>query len=389
MNQSEGKWASRENIMVFSMALAILFIRMPGRLIHGFLWAEDGNVFLTQAYSLGFRSIWQPYAGYLHLLPRLIALGISNIAPIGAAPRAFAWICAVITATSCGWLFAFFRRRFQAPIALAFALAPILVPQTGEVLLTITNLQWVLAPTLLTLLWDEALERSTPSYRVLPIVALTLTGPFGLLFLPIVVVEWLLSRSSKSWRTLGAYVMAVLIQFAFMRQESAESHGSLLHFPWRQEALHHLVFDFLIGSTLQTTHWLRISVAGAALMVACVVLCRRIVPAALMALALGLWALGVVRTNMLLPGIEWSGAGSRYFYLPFVFMVWALLITGALGNRFVKLASIALLAMTAVVSLNRFKADSYPVPTFARDTDGISVTVAPGESWTAKIVDRR
>ncbi|MGA2654651.1 MAG: hypothetical protein ABSF18_01560, partial [Gammaproteobacteria bacterium] len=41
--------------------------------VSDYLWAEDGQVFLTQALQMGLNSLWEPYAGYLHLYPRLFA----------------------------------------------------------------------------------------------------------------------------------------------------------------------------------------------------------------------------------------------------------------------------------------------------------------------------
>ena len=43
-----------------------------------YLWAEDGNEFLNNAFQMGFSSLLKPYSGYLHLYPRLISLFATN-----------------------------------------------------------------------------------------------------------------------------------------------------------------------------------------------------------------------------------------------------------------------------------------------------------------------
>lgn len=51
----------------------LLIVRGGARFFHPQMWAEDGDVFLSQALAMGPKSLWQPYAGYFHLWPRLIA----------------------------------------------------------------------------------------------------------------------------------------------------------------------------------------------------------------------------------------------------------------------------------------------------------------------------
>ena len=59
------------------------------------LWAEDGPVFLAGASDLG--SLVRGYAGYEHLLPRLIALGSLPV-PAAWLARYFAFVPALVTA---------------------------------------------------------------------------------------------------------------------------------------------------------------------------------------------------------------------------------------------------------------------------------------------------
>src|SRR5258708_1828976 len=86
----------RQPVAVALFALLIAFARMPDRVIYGFLWGEDGKIFLKQAYDLGARSIITPYAQYLHVIPRLIALVFSKISFIDQAARPFMWMATIV-----------------------------------------------------------------------------------------------------------------------------------------------------------------------------------------------------------------------------------------------------------------------------------------------------
>ena len=52
----------------------LLALRRPHELIAAQFWAEDGAIFFSQRLALGpWHSIFVPYNGYQHLIPRLIA----------------------------------------------------------------------------------------------------------------------------------------------------------------------------------------------------------------------------------------------------------------------------------------------------------------------------
>jgi hypothetical protein len=62
-----------ELILVFLVSSVLIIARMPNRVFEGYLWAEDGPIFLKAAFENGASSIFTPYAGYLSLTTRLIA----------------------------------------------------------------------------------------------------------------------------------------------------------------------------------------------------------------------------------------------------------------------------------------------------------------------------
>jgi hypothetical protein len=133
-------------LAIFAITLGLTFARMPERLTQGFLWAEDVSIFLKGGYDQGLGSIFVPYAGYLHAVPRLIVAAYASVGSPAHAPLVLAWICAIVLAGAATLLFAAVHRHLGRVAAVCFALALTVVPQDGEIWLTVTNLQWILGP---------------------------------------------------------------------------------------------------------------------------------------------------------------------------------------------------------------------------------------------------
>ena len=121
---------------------ALLALRKPWALHTPQLWAEDGSIFLTQDEQMGLRAFFEPYNGYLHLLPRLIAWIASHTADVAWWPAIYNGLAFAINAA----LFArLASRRVELPSKAWLMLAFVLVVGTGEVLINVTNVQWVTA----------------------------------------------------------------------------------------------------------------------------------------------------------------------------------------------------------------------------------------------------
>src|SRR5260370_42508366 len=88
----------------FSWALWAVFVlcgmvlvasRTPHSWLHQGFYAEDGVIFFREQVEFGWRAIFRPYSGYLHLMPRLIAL-ITSAAPVASQPLIFALFSAAV-----------------------------------------------------------------------------------------------------------------------------------------------------------------------------------------------------------------------------------------------------------------------------------------------------
>jgi hypothetical protein len=187
-----------------------LFLRKPHALHTPQLWAEDGSIFLMQADLHGTSALLMPYMGYLHTFPRLVAW----LAPHLLDP---AWWPAFYNGLSfLVWLAVLarlFSTRLDLPGKPWLAFAMIAVPHTGEVFFNVTNVQWLTAFVLI----QQALIRPpiNNAQRVtdLGILALvTLTGPFGVIFLPLFAWRWWRDRRGDNVAVLAVVVLCAAIQ---------------------------------------------------------------------------------------------------------------------------------------------------------------------------------
>ncbi|MGC5076983.1 hypothetical protein [Agrococcus sp. DT81.2] len=113
---------------VLVAALAFQAVRIP-TLEHDVVWAEDGAVFLRGALDDPVGSMLAPYAGYQHVLPRLLAGAVVALAPIGSYAAVVFWVSAVVAALVCAGTIPLARWAVPwLPARVALGLVPVVVP---------------------------------------------------------------------------------------------------------------------------------------------------------------------------------------------------------------------------------------------------------------------
>ena len=201
------------------IAVGLLLPRMgsydyfPGK----YLWAEDGQIFINQAKSMGVSAIWQPYAGYLHLYPRIFAF-IANYFELIHRPIILfvGWFMAYL------FMFVVLLQRAKQ-LGMGFIASLFLVvlvclqPNYGENFFNITNAQWLLGVVFSVLV----LTSNSQSFRlsiasVVLLLVLGLTGPFSIILLPVLMLRSIVLKDFKNswvyWVILGcAGVQAIVL----------------------------------------------------------------------------------------------------------------------------------------------------------------------------------
>jgi hypothetical protein len=114
--------------IVLLVAAALAWLRL-GPIVNGTIWAEDGTVFLSAADESRFLSILlDPYAGYLHVVPRLIA-DVTLLFPAETFASVISILCCLIVGMIAGVVFVFSRSVLPwLPARLFAAAITVLVP---------------------------------------------------------------------------------------------------------------------------------------------------------------------------------------------------------------------------------------------------------------------
>lgn len=212
--------AQPAHLVWFVLAAAVLlFLRKPWALHTPQLWAEDGSIFLTQDEQMGLRAWWEPYNGYLHLLPRLIAWTASRTADV-------AWWPAIYNGIAFALHVALFARlaspRVLLPAKPGLLLAFVLVVGTGEVLINVTNLQWVTAFFLLLQYFTARPETGWQRLGDLAILLVVgLNGPFAVLFAPLLAWRAMRERSADALAAFAVLGVCAAVQAWFVTRAGA------------------------------------------------------------------------------------------------------------------------------------------------------------------------
>jgi hypothetical protein len=374
-------------VMLGTLALValVLFGRKPEMFFRPQFWAEDATVFFLQAHDSGWRAIFIPYSGYYHAVPRLIALLCSGFDP-AHIPRLY-FIASLLS--SLAMAAAIFSPRLDLPCRPLLALAIVLVPHTGEVWLTITNLQWVLAPGLLLLLL--ARDPVTPAqwtFDVIALLVLALTGPFVAIWLPLFLWRVWQRRSAASLCLAVLAALAALAQLSAYLQSVRHASGG----PFLLEQLMRLPGLRVWGSLLAPASWAdKLSVAAGIaaafagwIALSCGVLTEPKYKEAgrLLLTAAGLLILSTFykfKGELLVLGS--IGNGDRYFYIPKLLVWWLLVLLSTSPVLWKRSVAVGLLALSLAISLSGYRAE----PMVDHDWPAYAARIRAGEAVTAPI----
>jgi hypothetical protein len=330
------------------LSVLLLLSRLPRSLLTNF-WAEDGAVFYAQAYNLGsLHALTLPLTGYLQTFPRLEAAVAVNF-PLTVGPL-LASSVALIFDVAPGVFLVTERCRDIVPsitVRLVLATLSVVLPDTHELNGNLANVQWHLA--LLSFLLIVARPpRSVVGHAgdLLLLAVGGLSGPFCLLLTPI--AAWLWWRRRARWLLARVAVLAgagaiqagVLITHA--RERLTDTKG-LLHpsLDLLVRILDRAILAPLLGSDGygRLTHsrlWLGPWVPALVLLVGGLLLAYVIWRGPSTLRLLALFAAGVLVLAVISPfaagplrsqweGLIGVGAHARYFYIPSLVWVSALL----------------------------------------------------------------
>ncbi len=312
---------------------AVGLCRQPGVGALDTVWAEDGGIFLSDAAGHSpLAAISRSYAGYYHLVPRLLA-GLATLAPAGAAAAVLALSAALCTALVALLVYTASADHLPSRLCRLLVSAIVVVVPVGQsdILNNIANLHWYgLYALFWLLLWTP---RSVAGRAVAAIVVLLVAGSDILVlgFVPLALVRAVRRRADgrrdRHGILLGALLgLGLAVQFSGLLTGS--STRALSPDPVRAATGYVLrvVPAALIGQrwlgTQVDTGWLALAAVAWLLVVAAavVVWLRLVRPRWPLAVAAALHSVALYVLPVLLTG----EATPRYAVVPAMLVVTAL-----------------------------------------------------------------
>ncbi len=190
-----------------------LFSRQPDRLRHPELWAEDGAVWIGDAYNHGLTSLLMVHSGYLQTLSRLGGL-LSLVLPMTDVPLAFALVAFVAQLAPAVLLLSPRGAKLvpSAPARLLLAGYYIGLPNSAETYVNLTNAMWHLALlALLIIVLPKPAGKAGYAADGCALVLAGLSGPFALFLAPIACVHAWVGRRDREGKARIAYAALITL----------------------------------------------------------------------------------------------------------------------------------------------------------------------------------
>jgi hypothetical protein len=207
-------------VALSGLIFLLLVLRRPDAVTNPQFWAEDGVIFFfgqTTHTGLGARVV--PYAGYLHVVPRLVA-AFAALLPGSSTPLIFNLFAFVIAAFCCS-LFSLNWYRYLLQSDWLRVVVCVLIAttiQADELVGTITNVHWFLFLAIILILLQPAkvYEGRSPGAGYLSVilgVLGTLSEPLVVLLLPLSIWGAVRRKGLASLAPL-AITLAAVVQIA-------------------------------------------------------------------------------------------------------------------------------------------------------------------------------
>jgi hypothetical protein len=329
-----------KNIAFIVIAILILVVRKSDSLSNPQLWAEDGGVFFAQQYEYGPASIFTPYAGYLHIVPRLIAILADLFFSYANIPAVYNYTCLFITIIVIAHCFS---PRLQLPFKSLLALSIVLVPQSlNEVFLNITNLQWILCILLILTLLKDAPNKKYGNYTLqvisdfIIIIFAGLTGPLLIFMFPFFAWKLVHIKKTYGYTLLMTAFCIVLIQLCYLVPSTEiVQEGSMFNLDIYISIFGRKLFGGLFfGRSLVKSNPILITISALAFFAILLYLSYKkspknmqILKIVFMILSISAAILGsVIARYNFSPFVMTISSGCRYFYVPHVMVAWSLIL---------------------------------------------------------------
>jgi len=383
--------------------------RRPDAIVHAQFWAEDGKIFFEGALYRGLSSLWQPYGGYFHLYPRIVAwLCEASPLPYRYFPLAYnlAWLAGMALCIVCIWRL----RTLSAGVRFALSLLLTLIPAGNEVMINLTNAQWILAAWILIYSMNEPSDSvltNVAGYLLLAVSGLTtpMSIVFPALFLP-AVFRYGSQQKYHHFINLAVIVITGGLQLTGLLGGSGRLHSTISEHTvnWLDIRFLKLVKDQYVyiftGNTRllsEAAYTIPLFLPVAALLIVTGIAALRKKSGIAFSFFLGgLLTLGAVmfESRHFLSDLHPFHAGTRYFYIPaYAFVCCLLVLADRPAPRF-RMLQLALVLWMGVVTFTAFRPFRFPDKQWEKharimEEGGPVVVPVNPDPWTITFERRR
>ncbi|WP_327005975.1 hypothetical protein OHA72_00980 [Dactylosporangium sp. NBC_01737] len=201
-------------------------LRQPGPGAMDTIWAEDGEIFLTQAVRDGAGAFTTSYAGYYHLVARMVA-GVAALLPPSQAAAALAVGAALVTTVFAIAAYALSGEYISSTVGRLVVSVPVAVlPMAqGDVLNSPANLHWT---GLYVLFWFLLCRPSSTAGKILTCAGIVLVVGSDILtgvYLPLVAFVLWFHRDRYAVAKAVAFVVPLAVQVLGLLTGASEREG--------------------------------------------------------------------------------------------------------------------------------------------------------------------
>jgi len=240
------------NPLLAVLGAVVTLLRVPAD-VRFVLWAEDGNTFLAQAYERGGANlILEPYAGYMHLVPRLAAWGVRDLVPFVDSAVGMGVLAAVVTSLTALAAFHWSRGWLTLPASVLLWLVTLLIPAAAlELAINVADSHWWLMFAAFWALMSRDRGAVSRVAAVTTVIAAALSDPLTAVLVPLAIVRLIGLRSWKEAIVpVSLFVSLALQAFVVMGTERGTALERLTLLRLGHQASLQVGFATVIGGPL-------------------------------------------------------------------------------------------------------------------------------------------
>lgn len=335
-------------ILALLVNFFFLWWKRPDAFINPQFWAEDGFIFFHDAYYSGVNVLFKPYNGYLHLYPRLIAWMVEN-STLSYVYFPLMYMLSWLFPLGICIFYLFFKTKLSVFQKIILSILMTAVPVSAEVMLNLTNSQWLWSAFLVILVVSETpIGWGSWIIEILLIIIAGLSGPLSIVF-PVIYFINILVEINRKDRLVSSLRLLLLffcgaIQLYFLLFHSNRISSEFT--PLSDVKYLKLIFDqysyFIFGNIQQSFSYLFYLLGALIILSFQFFLIFKNVKdqnkTSLIFVVSGLLFFSVVmfESRSFQTVIHPFSSGMRYFYLPTLFLLFGILTFQFSGLRFYK-----------------------------------------------------